>query len=71
MINLLIKDVKLDKDSIETFTSKDKAEARLIQVDNNPKKWKLMGVACDSMSEKSLAEPYLIKKSERDMYYER
>lgn len=71
MINLIVKNVKQDKEAVESFTSLDKAEERLIQIDNNPLKWKLTGVAADSKTEKNLAEPYLINKKERDKYYER
>lgn len=70
MITLIIKNVKTDKEVIETFLSKDKAQERLDQIDNAPLKWKLTGVACDTDGERAMCEPYLISKKERKSYYE-
>lgn len=68
MITLTIRDLKSQKQRIECFTSKDKAEVKLQTLITDPKEAKelkkgdyLVGWSFDTESEKKLIESYVIE----------
>ena len=67
MIVLTIENVKTGKRGLETFTSMDKAEQRLVGVTSaKVQKEKLIAVSYDSNKEKDLCEEHLNLQQDRD-----